>query len=301
MTKPVSDGSSSSSKRRDTLRNLHGEISTFSVRKVYLVVLAADATDASVTDPLLLSDNYQPGYASACITLGTGSGSNGPSTIRPTASTSSAPIQATADTALQAPEATSTTSSTSISYSHRRTSAAVRNSLIPRANPSFASAGDSPWVPAAAVQPHQQYNSNTHPAEYCTHGLSSIAWERQRNASCLGVLPTVLEHSNPSCLPTFGTSSSPQTTVEIAIRLQDTMKMACGPALTVRALAAGLGVGAVLCFSNMYFGLQTGWVTMGSLQSAILGESQTMSSHLHVVKKAPYAQAISLQCMTCAL
>lgn len=36
--------------------------------------------------------------------------------------------------------------------------------------------------------------------------------------------------------------------------------------LTVRAVAAGLLVGAVLCFSNTYFGLQTGWVTMGSLQ-----------------------------------
>lgn len=39
-----------------------------------------------------------------------------------------------------------------------------------------------------------------------------------------------------------------------------------GPVLTVRALVAGLLVGAVLCFSNTYFGLQTGWVTMGSLQ-----------------------------------
>lgn len=39
-----------------------------------------------------------------------------------------------------------------------------------------------------------------------------------------------------------------------------------GPVLTVRAIAAGLLVGAVLCFSNTYFGLQTGWVTMGSLQ-----------------------------------
>ncbi|KAF8059133.1 oligopeptide transporter [Scenedesmus sp. PABB004] len=44
-----------------------------------------------------------------------------------------------------------------------------------------------------------------------------------------------------------------------------------GRALTPRALAAGLAVGALLCFSNTYFGLQTGWVTMGSLQSAILG------------------------------
>jgi hypothetical protein len=50
---------------------------------------------------------------------------------------------------------------------------------------------------------------------------------------------------------------------------------AAGEALTLRALAAGLLVGSVLCFSNMYFGLQTGWVTMGSLQSAILGEQST--------------------------
>lgn len=39
--------------------------------------------------------------------------------------------------------------------------------------------------------------------------------------------------------------------------------MAAGPppaaALTPRALLAGLGVGMVLCCSNMYFGLQTGW------------------------------------------
>ena len=41
--------------------------------------------------------------------------------------------------------------------------------------------------------------------------------------------------------------------------------------LTPRAVAVGLLVGSLLAFSNTYFGLQTGWVTMGSLQSAILG------------------------------
>ena len=46
---------------------------------------------------------------------------------------------------------------------------------------------------------------------------------------------------------------------------------AAPPELTVRAVAAGAAVGALLCASNMYFGLQTGWVTMGSLQSALLG------------------------------
>jgi OPT oligopeptide transporter protein len=38
-----------------------------------------------------------------------------------------------------------------------------------------------------------------------------------------------------------------------------------GP-LTVRAVVSGILIGSLLCCSNMYFGLQTGWVTMGSLQ-----------------------------------
>lgn len=41
--------------------------------------------------------------------------------------------------------------------------------------------------------------------------------------------------------------------------------------LTTRAIAVGLLIGMFLCCSNMYFGLQTGWVTMGSLQSALIG------------------------------
>ncbi|BDA51281.1 Putative oligopeptide transporter YGL114W [Coccomyxa sp. Obi] len=43
------------------------------------------------------------------------------------------------------------------------------------------------------------------------------------------------------------------------------------PQLTFRAVGTGLLVGSLLCCSNTYFGLQTGWVTMGSLQSAVLG------------------------------
>jgi hypothetical protein len=40
----------------------------------------------------------------------------------------------------------------------------------------------------------------------------------------------------------------------------DDMDIGEVPQLTVRAVVAGLGVGTVLCFTNMYFGLQTGWV-----------------------------------------
>jgi OPT family oligopeptide transporter len=41
--------------------------------------------------------------------------------------------------------------------------------------------------------------------------------------------------------------------------------------ITWPVVLIGLFIGLLLTFSNMYFGLQTGWVTMGSLQSALLG------------------------------
>ncbi|KAF2075859.1 hypothetical protein CYY_002845 [Polysphondylium violaceum] len=41
--------------------------------------------------------------------------------------------------------------------------------------------------------------------------------------------------------------------------------------ITFRSIVAGIVVGGLMCFSNMYFGLQSGWVTMGSLQSTLLG------------------------------
>ncbi|KAI8372579.1 OPT oligopeptide transporter protein-domain-containing protein [Choanephora cucurbitarum] len=40
---------------------------------------------------------------------------------------------------------------------------------------------------------------------------------------------------------------------------------------TLRAVVCGLLIGTLMCFSNMYFGLQTGWISMMSLQSSLLG------------------------------
>eukprot|EP00026_Physarum_polycephalum_P004523 Phypoly_transcript_04544.p1 GENE.Phypoly_transcript_04544~~Phypoly_transcript_04544.p1 ORF type:complete len:680 (+),score=116.58 Phypoly_transcript_04544:85-2124(+) len=40
---------------------------------------------------------------------------------------------------------------------------------------------------------------------------------------------------------------------------------------TVRSVVVGVVVGGLMSFTNMYFGLQTGWITMGSLQSTVLG------------------------------
>lgn len=40
---------------------------------------------------------------------------------------------------------------------------------------------------------------------------------------------------------------------------------------SLRAVVGGLAVGSLLCASNLYFGLQSAWITMGSLQSALVG------------------------------
>ncbi|RYE96393.1 MAG: hypothetical protein EOO41_04650, partial [Methanobacteriota archaeon] len=40
---------------------------------------------------------------------------------------------------------------------------------------------------------------------------------------------------------------------------------------TLRAVMVGCALGLLLTASNMWFGLQTGWITMASVQSAVLG------------------------------
>ncbi|KAI9690160.1 MAG: hypothetical protein M1822_009121 [Bathelium mastoideum] len=40
---------------------------------------------------------------------------------------------------------------------------------------------------------------------------------------------------------------------------------------TVRGVVVGLAIGLVICFSNMYFGLQTGWVSGMNMPSALIG------------------------------
>ncbi|KAH8148730.1 uncharacterized protein LAJ45_07073 [Morchella importuna] len=51
---------------------------------------------------------------------------------------------------------------------------------------------------------------------------------------------------------------------------------------TTRAVGVGLLVGTIVNFSNMYFGLQTGWVSMMSMPSSLIGFAlfKTFSAHL---------------------
>src|SRR4051794_10639611 len=44
-----------------------------------------------------------------------------------------------------------------------------------------------------------------------------------------------------------------------------------GESFTARGVLVGLLVGLVICFSNMYFGLQTGWVSAMTMPASLLG------------------------------
>ena len=44
-----------------------------------------------------------------------------------------------------------------------------------------------------------------------------------------------------------------------------------GQNFTVRGVLVGLVIGVVICFSNMYFGLQTGWVSGMAMPAALIG------------------------------
>ncbi|KAF5586723.1 hypothetical protein FPANT_7159 [Fusarium pseudoanthophilum] len=44
-----------------------------------------------------------------------------------------------------------------------------------------------------------------------------------------------------------------------------------GRSFTLRGVVAGLAVGTIICFSNMYFGLQTGWVSIMSMPASLMG------------------------------
>ncbi|KAF7294517.1 Oligopeptide transporter [Mycena kentingensis (nom. inval.)] len=49
------------------------------------------------------------------------------------------------------------------------------------------------------------------------------------------------------------------------------LRTRASPEFTLRAVIIGLLIGCLLCFTNLSFGLQTGWISMMSLQSALIG------------------------------
>ncbi|KAG0056584.1 hypothetical protein BGZ83_004366 [Gryganskiella cystojenkinii] len=61
------------------------------------------------------------------------------------------------------------------------------------------------------------------------------------------------------------------------------------PHFTWRSVVVGIFIGTLLCFTNMYFGLQTGWISMMSLQSSLLGFAMFKAARGYL--KTPFGPA----------
>jgi len=57
-----------------------------------------------------------------------------------------------------------------------------------------------------------------------------------------------------------------------------------GTNFTLRGLAVGIFIGVIICFSNTYFGLQTGWVSGMAMPASLIGFAffKTLSKHLQL-------------------
>ncbi|KAK3315250.1 OPT oligopeptide transporter protein-domain-containing protein [Apodospora peruviana] len=69
---------------------------------------------------------------------------------------------------------------------------------------------------------------------------------------------------------------------DCALASQRTRPVIEGESFTVRGVLVGLAVGLVICFSNMYFGLQTGWVSTMTMPASLMGFGffRTVSRHI---------------------
>jgi len=76
------------------------------------------------------------------------------------------------------------------------------------------------------------------------------------------------------------TSHAQITNTEDALRQGPVIR---GHSFTLRGILVGLLVGLVICFSNMYFGLQTGWVSTMTMPASLMGFGvfKALSRHLH--------------------
>ncbi|KAG2191939.1 hypothetical protein INT46_000659, partial [Mucor plumbeus] len=70
----------------------------------------------------------------------------------------------------------------------------------------------------------------------------------------------------------------------------------------VRSTLVGLVIGSLMCFSNMYFGLQTGWISMMSLQASLLGFAIFKPCHVTFgPKENVYLQTVAVATATMPL
>ncbi|KAH7626943.1 hypothetical protein SMAC4_02387 [Sordaria macrospora] len=89
--------------------------------------------------------------------------------------------------------------------------------------------------------------------------------------------PTDTNTDNPPLTPSFSPSPSPSSLTNTSSSgpslspHSPSRPLIEGKSFTLRGVLVGLGVGLIICFSNMYFGLQTGWVSIMSMPASLMG------------------------------
>ncbi|KAK4242181.1 OPT oligopeptide transporter protein-domain-containing protein [Achaetomium macrosporum] len=89
-------------------------------------------------------------------------------------------------------------------------------------------------------------------------------------SSQVAMTPTADDNSSSSTplLPPSSPSYSPPPPHSPSNRTHPDIQ---GQSFTARGVLVGLAVGTIICFSNMYFGLQTGWVSTMTMPASLLG------------------------------
>lgn len=74
-----------------------------------------------------------------------------------------------------------------------------------------------------------------------------------------------------------------------------------GQHFTVRGIAAGLLVGTVICSANVYFGLQTGWVSIMSMPASLMGFGIFKLLSRHLAFPFTPVENVLLQSVACGM
>lgn len=74
-----------------------------------------------------------------------------------------------------------------------------------------------------------------------------------------------------------------------------------GKSFTLRSVVAGLAVGTVICAANVYFGLQTGWVSIMSMPASLMGFGIFKILRPHLTFPFSPVENVLLQSVACGM
>ncbi|KAM3512781.1 hypothetical protein MY11210_003566 [Beauveria gryllotalpidicola] len=74
-----------------------------------------------------------------------------------------------------------------------------------------------------------------------------------------------------------------------------------GQNFTIRAVAAGLAIGTVICAANVYFGLQTGWVSIMSMPASLMGFGIFRLLRSHIELPFSPVENVLVQSVACGM